>query len=250
MNNNFSNFWRKTFAIIKLKAKMLIGNTAALTGPLMSIAATVLMKFLYSGMVESDNSAILTYVLNFGISFNLGLGAVMMSALPLAEDKEKHTLRTLMTSSVNGLQFFIGSIFWPFVVSVAVNYIIIFVSGVNTANIDMLMFSLLTIVSSLISCMLGLLIGIVAKSQVNANNLVMPFILVLSLVPTLSTLNDTMGKISNYLYTGIVTNMLSSYSQGVAFNLSIAQIAILLISIVAITALFVNKYKKIIVSEA
>ncbi|NMD38289.1 MAG: ABC transporter permease [Christensenellaceae bacterium] len=250
MNNKFLNFWQKTFAIIKLKAKMLIGNTAALTGPLMSVAITVFMKFLYSDMVEGDNSPILTYVLNFGISFNLGLGAIMMSALPLAEDKEKHTLRSLMTSSVNGLQFFIGSIFWPFLVSVVVNYIVIFVSGVNTATIDMAMFSFLTIISSLISCMLGLLIGIIAKSQVNANNLMMPFIMVLSLVPTLSTLNDTLGKISNFLYTGIITNMLNNYSEGLEFNLSFIQIAILLVCIVGISAMFVNRYKKVLVCEA
>ena len=31
-------------------------------------------------------------------------------AASLAEEKEKHTLRTLMTSSVNGLEFFIGSL--------------------------------------------------------------------------------------------------------------------------------------------
>ena len=105
MKNTFSNFWHKTFAVIKLKAKMLIGNTAALTGPLMSIGMTIFMKFLYSGIIDGDNSPFLTYVLNFGVSFNLGLGAIMMSALPLAEDKEKHTLRSLMTSSVNGLQF-------------------------------------------------------------------------------------------------------------------------------------------------
>ncbi|MDI9498423.1 MAG: hypothetical protein QM270_08080 [Bacillota bacterium] len=244
-----SHFWRKTLAVIKLKAKMLLGNTAALTGPLMSIAATVLLKILYAGMLEGDNSAILTYVLNFGISFNLGLGAVMMSALPLAEDKEKHTLRSLMTSSVNGLQFFIGSIFWPFVITVGVNYIVIFVSGVDSSRINMVMFSLLTVVSSLISGKLGLLLGIYAKSQVNANNLMMPFVMVLSLVPTLSTLNETLGRISNYLYTGIVTTMLNRYSEGLEFRLEISQVLVLALCVVGISVLFVVKYRKILVSE-
>ena len=243
-----SHFWRKTLAVIKLKAKMLLGNTAALTGPLMSIAATVLLKILYAGMLEGDNSAILTYVLNFGISFNLGLGAVMMSALPLAEDKEKHT-QISDDITVNGLQFFIGSIFWPFVITVGVNYIVIFVSGVDSSRINMVMFSLLTVVSSLISGKLGLLLGIYAKSQVNANNLMMPFVMVLSLVPTLSTLNETLGRISNYLYTGIVTTMLNRYSEGLEFRLEISQVLVLALCVVGISVLFVVKYRKILVSE-
>lgn len=97
--------------------------------------------------------------------------------------------------------------------------------------------------------MLGLLIGIYAKSQVNANNLMMPFVMLLSLVPTLSTMNETLGSLSHYLHTGIVTTMLNCYSQGLEFRLGIEQALVLALGVVGITALFVGKYRKILVSE-
>ncbi len=109
------------------------------------------------------------------------------------------------------------------------------------------MFSVMTITASLISCMLGLLLGIIAKSQVNANNLMMPFLLVLALVLSLSEFNKTLETIGSYLYTGLVTQMVTAYSLGTSFSLTTIQVAMLALSALLITAMFVYKYKKVIV---
>lgn len=155
--------------------------------------------------------------------------------------------RSLMTSSVSGFQFFVGSLLPPFLVTVVTNYLIILISGVNIGNISMGMFSVMTITASLISCMLGLLLGIIAKSQVNANNLMMPFLLVLALVLSLSEFNKTLETIGGYLYTGMVTQMVTAYSLGTSFSLTTTQVAVLALSALLITAMFVYKYKKVIV---
>ena len=155
--------------------------------------------------------------------------------------------RTLMTSSVSGFQFFVGSLLPPFLVTVVTNYLIILISGVNIGNISMGMFSVMTITASLISCMLGLLLGIIAKSQVNANNLMMPFLLVLALVLSLSEFNKTLETIGSYLYTGMVTQMVTAYSLRASFSLTTTQVAVLALSALLITAMFVYKYKKVIV---
>ena len=155
--------------------------------------------------------------------------------------------RSLMTSSVRGFQFFVGSLLPPFLVTVVTNYLIILISGVNIGNISMGKFSVMTITASLISCMLGLLLGIIAKSQVNANNLMMPFLLVLALVPSLSEFNKTLETIGSYLYTGLVTQMVTAYSLGTSFSLTTTQVAMLALSALLITAMFVYKYKKVIV---
>lgn len=131
--------------------------------------------------------------------------------------------------------------------TVVTNYLIILISGVNIGNINMGMFSVMTITASLISCMLGLLLGIIAKSQVNANNLMMPFLLVLALVLSLSEFNKTLETIGGYLYTGMVTQMVTAYSLGTSFSLTTTQVAVLALSALLITAMFVYKYKKVIV---
>ncbi|MGX4686213.1 ABC transporter permease [Vagococcus sp. JNUCC 83] len=239
----------KTNAIIKLKSKMLLKNTAALIGPLMAIAMTLLMKFLYSSMTESpeETKLFMGMALKMGVAFNIGMGAVMMTALPLAEDKEKNTLRALMTSSVNGIQFFIGSLVPPFLITIVVNYILLFVSGVDLANVNWLQYTLMTIVSALISCMLGLLLGIVAKSQVNANNIMMPFVLILTMIPMFSDLNESMEKVSHYLYTGIMLDVVASFVQGKTYDFSFQQFLILGLTMIVVAVLFVIYYKKVIV---
>ena len=232
---------------MKLKLKMLFNNTAALTGPFMAIGMTIVMRFLYASMADGNHESIdflMGLALNLGLSFNIGMGVIMMTSLPLAEDKEKYTLRALMTSSVNGTQFFIGSLVPPFVISIIVNYVLIFVSGVNIANVDFVMFSIVTITGSLISSMVGLLIGIISKSQVNANNIMMPFVIVLSLIPTFATLNPSLATFSNLLYTGIASNMIDAFVLGESFHLQLQQIVVLIMSVLLFASLFMYFYKK------
>ena len=242
-----SSNMKKTMAVMNLKVKMLMNNTSALSGPLMAVGITLVMRFLYASMADGDPETtefLMGMALNLGLSFNIGMGAIMMTALPLAEDKEKYTLRALMTSSVNGKQFFVGSLIPPFIISLVINYVLVFVSSVNIANVDFVMFSIITIVGTLISCMIGLLIGIIAKSQVNANNIMMPFVLVLSLIPTFAALNANIAMFANFLYTGIASNMIDTFVAGETFKLELQQIAVLIVSIISFAFLFMYFYKK------
>lgn len=238
---------RKIKAVLSLKTKMLLGNTAAITGPLMAIAITIAMRFLYGSLTSdpADASQLYGLALSLGMAMNIGMGAVMMTALPLAEDKEKHTLRTLMTSSVNGSQFFIGSIVPPFIITVITNFIIVLVSGADLSSFQILPFTWLMTTASLISCMIGLVIGLIAKSQVNANNLMMPIIMLLALFPTFGEFNETLARMSDYLYTGMV----KAYSVGGSYKLSPVQYAILATCILVVAGFFIHHYKKSILEN-
>ncbi|QIK70486.1 ABC transporter permease [Erysipelothrix sp. HDW6C] len=237
---------RKAFVMMKLKTKMLMTNTSALTGPLMAVGITILMRVLYGTMATDPE--MLDYMfgmaLSMGVSMNIGMGAVMMTALPLAEEKEKNTLRTLMTSSVNAKHFFIGSLLPPFLVTVAVNFLLVFVSGINIANINFIMFTALTVVASLISCVVGLVVGIYSKSQVNANNIMMPITLILAMLPTFSVFNESMATASRFIYTGMLSDMLKAFNLGEAYSLELVQIGVLIACTVISIGLFIYFYKK------
>ena len=238
---------RKLNAIIELKIKTLINNTSALSAPFLSILMTIVMRVLYTSIGDPDPERmdiLLGMAFSLGLSFNIGMGAIMTTSLPLAEEKEKHTLRALMTSSVNAIEFFLGSLIPPFVITVLVNYAIIFVSGVNIENINLAMFSIVTIIATLTSCMLGLLIGIYAKSQVHANNIMTPFIFVLALVPMFAQFNDSIKNIANYLYTGIVENMIAAFIAGNNYQLGMQQLLVLMLTLGLVTTLFVHYYKQ------
>ena len=239
---------RKTKAMTNLKFKMLLRNTAAIIGPLMAIGMTMFMNVLYANMSAGNPemaASLQIMALNLGMSINIGMGAVMMTALPLAE--EKHTLRSLMTSSVNDKHFLIGSIIPPLLITVLTNYLLVFLSGVAIAEIDFLLFSFLTIVASFTSCLVGLLIGIIAKSQVNANNIMMPFVMVLAFVPMFASLSESMEKVASFVYTGMISQMMNAFAAKQSYNLEIFQILILFLGILVFLVLFTYFYKKNVV---
>ncbi|QIK58109.1 ABC transporter permease [Erysipelothrix sp. HDW6A] len=239
--------FHKLKAVLYLKVRMLMNNTSALSAPLMGVIMTVIIRILYTSLADGDSSRmdmLLGMALNLGLSFNIGMGAVMMTSLPLAEEKEKHTLRALMTSSVNGLEFFLGSLIPPFIITVIMNFVLIFVSGIDIANINFLTFTFVTVISSLSSCMLGLVIGIMANSQVNASNIMSPFIFILSLLPTFSQFNESIDNLSNYLYTGIVEKMINSFMSGGSYIIHTQQVFVLISSLVVFSVVFIYFYQK------
>ena len=73
--------------------------------------------------------AMISIILNIGLSMSICSDGFLMVGTTIAEEKEKHTLRVLMTSSVTGVQYFIGSILLPFILTVGVNLAVLFFSG-------------------------------------------------------------------------------------------------------------------------
>ena len=96
---------RKLAAIMEVKGKALFSKNFIIM-PIFSLGFTFLMKLVYRAVTEGafDLSA---YALSLGVLMNILMEGVYCTAAALAEEKEKNTLRTLRTSSVNGLEFFL-----------------------------------------------------------------------------------------------------------------------------------------------
>ena len=110
---------RKLAAIMEVKGKALFSKNFIIM-PIFSLGFTFLMKLVYRAVTEGafDLSA---YALSLGVLMNILMEGVYCTAAALAEEKEKNTLRTLMTSSVNGLEFFLGSLIPVVLMSSVVN---------------------------------------------------------------------------------------------------------------------------------
>ncbi|MCB6623629.1 hypothetical protein LI126_15045, partial [Mediterraneibacter sp. 210702-DFI.5.30] len=74
------------------------------------------------------------YILQIGVIFNVTMTGIMAASMPLAEEKEKQTLRVLLSSSVNKVEFLIGSLAPVLVIMTAINFILIPISGVFVGN--------------------------------------------------------------------------------------------------------------------
>ena len=187
----------KLTAVAQIKWICISRNTAIMIGPLLTVAMVWMFKILYSINSGGDLSPILvSLILSLGISLNLCMDGFLMVGTAIAEEKEKHTLRVLMTSSVTGMQYFIGSILFPFVLMNIINIVVLVISGISMSQVSVVAFLLVSAVASLISCVMGMIVGLCAKNQMNANLISYPLVIVLMMIPMFGNLSEKLHHIS------------------------------------------------------
>ena len=187
----------KLTAVAQIKWICISRNTAIMIGPLLTVAMVWIFKILYSINSGGDLSPILvSLILSLGISLNLCMDGFLMVGTAIAEEKEKHTLRVLMTSSVTGMQYFIGSILFPFVLMNIINIVVLVISGISMNQVSVVAFLLVSAAASLISCVMGMIVGLCAKNQMNANLISSPLMIVLMMIPMFGNLSEKLHHIS------------------------------------------------------
>lgn len=235
----------KLAAAAQIKWLCISRNSMIMLGPVMVIAMVYVCKILYGINSEGNLPPFLTgLLLNLGITMNICSEGFVMVGTMIAEEKEKHTLRVLMTSSITGVQYFIGSIIFPFVLLMAVNYIVLFISGIPLENVPMFTFFIVSVTVSLTSCVLGMIVGICAKNQMNANLIAYPFMIVFMMVPVFGNLSETLHKISGFLFTGVMTGMTESLAAEGSYTMEPVDMAVLFGELVISILVFLVLYKR------
>ena len=236
----------KVAAIAQVKTKAFMGKNCVIM-PLFAIGFTLIMRLLYHNMdmgADAPMEMLDAYVLSLGLVMNLSMTGVYCPCLLLAEEKEKNTLRVLMTSSVNGLEFFLGSILPVVVISVVINFLLMPISGFMITGSNLAVFSVVSILSSLTSCIIGMLLGIFAKNQVSAGTIITPVALILMLIPMFADMIDELSNVSRFLFTGILMDMVSDISAKADEIIKLESIAILIAEVVVSIVLFIFFYRK------
>ena len=210
--------FRKLSAVTEMKMRTLMSKNFIIM-PIFSLGFTFLMKILYRSI------------------------SVYCTAAALAEEKEKNTLRTLMTSSVNGLEFFLGSIIPVIILSTAVNVLCVFIVQLTLSGSQWGAYLIITTVCTFIASVVGMIFGIYAKTQVSASTITTPALIIFMMVPMLSGFSSILEKISNLLFTGIALNAISAISAGKA-PIHLSGIIVLSVEAFLSAALFLILYRK------
>ena len=79
-----------------------------------------------------------------------------------------------MTSSVNGLEFFLGSIIPVIILSTAVNVLCVFIVQLTLSGSQWGAYLIITTVCTFIASVVGMIFGIYAKTQVSASTITTP----------------------------------------------------------------------------
>lgn len=167
-----------------------------------------------------------------------------MSSSPIAEEKEKHTLRVLMTSSVKGGEYFIGSMIPILVILVVTNILLIPASGVSFSDIPIPTYLVITTAASLISIIIGYIIGVYAKNQAQASIVSTPILILLTSTPVLKMFNEDLGNILNFTYGGVLANLADTLTPYAEYQWNVMDTSVLLIWLAASLGLFIYMYKK------
>lgn len=204
----------------------------------------MVLRSVFDAMGTGNDSFITGYLLNFGLIFNITLMGIYVTSAALAEEKEKNTLRTLMTSSVTGIEFFLGSILPITGMIMVINLLLLPVSGSTLGDINLLLYMFVTLIATLTSCIIGMIMGIFAKNQVSASTITTPVLMIFIFIPTFAGLVDSLQGISSFLFTGVISDMANAISTHTAFSLGGFQLVVLIGEILISILLFLYCYHK------
>ena len=232
---------RKLLAIIDVKGRALFSKNFIIM-PVFSLGFTFLMQLLYA-RISGGMAAMNAYALAMGMLMNISMTGIYCTAASLAEEKEKHTLRTLMTSSVNGLEFFLGSLIPVVLMSEAVNVLCVFIARISMAPAQWAAYLGVTFAVSVIAAVVGMILGIFAKNQISASTITTPAILVFMMIPMFTGFSDTLKTIGMFLFTGIAFDAVANIHNGLP-ALDIQGILVLAAELVLSAVLFLVLYRR------
>ena len=232
---------KKLAAIIEVKGKAMFSKNFIIM-PVFALGFTFLMDVIY-GKMTSDATGMNAYALALGVLMNISMTGIYCVSAGLAEEKEKKTLRTLMTSSVNGLEFFLGSLIPAVLMTVVVNILCVFIVQLEMDPFQWGQFLIVTTAAALIASVIGMIFGIFAKDQVSASTITTPGILIFMMFPMFSGLSEKLESISSFLFTGIAFDGIADIHAG-APAVDLKGSIILVMEFIISVAIFLILYRK------
>ena len=148
-----------------------------------------------------------------------------------------------MTSSVRGIEYFLGTVFPIFIEVEIINVILALLLGVTMSPYVWIIYLLMTSLATLSCTMIGMIFGIFAKNQMNTSSIITPAVIILMLIPMFSELLPFMKVISECLFTGIVMNVINKLSYA-NISVSLIQWCILSSECIITLLLFLILYKR------
>lgn len=237
---------KKIQVLTQFKIKELLKNKTFIIGLLLPIVMVVAYKYGLNSILSTSGSEAVgfTLVLKLGILLSLSMLTLTMPATLIAKDKEKNTLRVLMTSSITGFEYFMSIIIPVVIVTVLVNILVLVLSGVPLGNVNLFMYTAVIILASIAMAIVGMLVGIFSKNQMSASNNMVFFMMIFMMVPMFSDLVKQIAPLNNLLFTGVIGNMATNIAYGKRQLVVSSDWLVLLVSCILFGIVFLFIYKR------
>ena len=171
---------RKLGALVAKDAADLAKNPTMILCVLMPVGFAVFYRFFIgdmglAGSLRGDGglgaspqvtSVVQYIVLSMSLCLSIGMGASVSLIYGLAEEKEKHTLRTLMLANVSAEQLMLAKGFVAFVLTIATELVCFAVSGAPWSLAGW--YLLLGSVGAVPVILVSLVVGLASRDQMTA----------------------------------------------------------------------------------
>ncbi|NMM64778.1 ABC transporter permease [Clostridium sp. P21] len=173
----------------------------------------IMFAVLYGKMMGTRIPKV--YSLEVCLLLSLTTVGCSSAACLIAEEKEKNTLRTLMLSPLSPIEFLTGKSLISLLSCMVSSLIVFFI--VNPPNVNLFLYIIISLISSITIIILGLLIGLLCKSQLETGIASTPIIMILMLVPMFCGINSVLKSIANFCFTYHALAAIYKISEGKGF---------------------------------
>lgn len=234
---------RKIGALAVKDFSDLIKNPATLICAIMPIGFMLLYRYGMMGDISGEEATHFTnFLASIAACMTAGMVGSMVILYAVAEEREKHTLRTLMLANVSAVHVLIAKTVVAMVTIAVVDMICYLIIG---ADLQYLVpFTAIAVVGSMPVVLIALVCGLFARDQMSSGLYSLPVIL-LALVPMMSMLNETAETIARFSPCGGAVELITMLLSGTLFTSDAIQpIVVTLVWIALTTVLFFVLYKK------
>lgn len=229
-------------SLLWLRKRVIKSNKSIILQILLPLGLAFLYKYIYEIQGSLNNSVKANLLVTcLAISLSVSVGTPISTIV--SEEKEKNILRTLFLSGVNSTNYILSVLFYPVLISLVMTTAIpkILELNIETHYGPYLIVSFAT---SLVMMLINLFIGLISKTQVSAQVISLPVIMISMFIPMLSEISKDFDNVTKYSYMGLFTKSIGhletfKWQDQVASSLS------LLVWLLLFTALTILQSKRL-----
>lgn len=200
-----------------------------------------ILLFLFYILLKNNNKQILDFMFPTFVTMHIIMSPIICFSSVISEEKEKGTLRVLLLSGVNAIEYFLGvflCLLFFLMISTSPYYFLL-----NLEHKECFQLFLISFIGVSCSSLLGSIIGIVAKNQIVVGTISSPVSMIIGLLPMMSNFSSDLKRVSDYLYSQRIYDFVYSFRVNTV-DLTIKDLVIFGCNFVVFALLFVIVYRK------
>lgn len=212
---------RKIAALCGKDLRDLARNPTMLVSCLMPVAFMVLYRYMFSrngeGVADLDRiaPALNGFMMSTAALLSIAMVGSMVLLYGLAEEKEKHTLRTLMLANVGAGQIMAAKLIITLAITALAELLSFLVIGAPAAMLPA--YLAIGVVGALPILLVAALLGLASRDQMTSGLYAVPLLLV-AIAPMFAMIDETFERIVVFLPTGGLDRLFKLLAEGTLFG--------------------------------